>query len=184
MQYIINNNAKSENQNAKFFDFFIFSRIIGAMTDETGAKTEPKSSFKSEVWEFLKFGVLAALIILPVRMWIAQPFIVQGDSMVPTFHGGDYLIVDEITYQFRNPQKGEVIVFRYPKNPSQFFIKRIAGLPGDKINGTTLASDEYYVLGDNSPQSSDSRFWGPVKNNLIIGRAIVRLWPFTSMGVL
>jgi signal peptidase I len=154
------------------------------MTDEISGKMGPKLSFKSEVWEFLKFGVLAALIILPIRMWIAQPFIVHGDSMVPTFHGGDYLIIDEVTYRFREPQRGDVIVFRYPKNPSQFFIKRVAGLPGDSINGLVLAGDEYYVLGDNTGQSSDSRFWGPVKKNLIIGRAVVRLWPFASLGVL
>jgi len=142
------------------------------------------NSIKSEIWEFVKFSVIAILIVLPIRLWIAQPFVVNGNSMVPNFHNGDYLIIDEITYQFRKPQIGEVIVFRYPKNPSEFFIKRIAALPGDTINGTTLAADEYYVLGDNKSASLDSRYWGPVKSNLIVGRAILRLWPISSLGIL
>jgi len=138
----------------------------------------------SEVWEFVKFSLLAVLIVMPIRLWIAQPFIVQGSSMVPTFQSGDYLIIDEITYQLRKPERGEVIVFRYPKNPSQFFIKRVAGLPGETIGGIVLAQDEYYVLGDNTPASSDSRYWGPVKSNLIVGRTILRLWPISSLGLL
>jgi signal peptidase I len=139
---------------------------------------------KNEVWEFVKFAVIALLVVLPIRMWIAQPFIVHGSSMVPTFESGDYLIIDEITYQFRGPERGEVIVFRYPQNPSQFFIKRVAGLPGETINGTKLPQNEYYVLGDNTFASSDSRYWGPVKSNLIIGRAVLRLWPVSSLGIL
>ena len=102
--------------------------------------------------------------------------------MVPTFHNGDYLIIDELSYEIRKPERGEVIVFHYPKNPSEFFIKRVAGLPGETINGITLANDEYYVLGDNTLASSDSRYWGPVKSNLIVGRAFVRLWPVSSLG--
>lgn len=132
----------------------------------------------------MKFSFLALAIVIPIRIWIAQPFIVQGSSMVPNFHNGDYLIIDEITFQFRPPQKGEVIVFRYPKNPSQFYIKRVAGLPGETIKDTALAYDEYYVLGDNSSASSDSRFWGPVKEKFIIGRAILRLWPVSGLGFL
>ncbi len=139
---------------------------------------------KKEIWEFVKFSIIALLIVIPIRMWIAQPFIVQGSSMVPSFENGDYLIIDEITFQFRQPEKGEVIVFRYPQNPSQFFIKRVAGLPGETINNTTLTSEEYYVLGDNTFASSDSRYWGPVKKNLIIGRAILRLWPLSSLRIL
>lgn len=150
--------------------------IIEAMNEEIKAK--------NEVWEFVKFAVIALLVVLPIRMWIAQPFIVHGSSMVPTFESGDYLIIDEITYQFRGPERGEVIVFRYPQNPSQFFIKRVAGLPGETINGTKLPQNEYYVLGDNTFASSDSRYWGPVKSNLIIGRAVLRLWPVSSLGIL
>ncbi len=154
------------------------------MSEEFKEKTESAPAKKSEVWEFVKFALLAAIIVLPIRMWIAQPFIVHGSSMVPTFQSGDYLIVDEITYRFHEPRRGDVIIFRFPQDPSQFFIKRVAGLPGDKINNTVLAGDEYYVLGDNSGQSYDSRFWGPVKSKFIIGLARVRLWPVASLGLL
>ena len=150
--------------------------------NENAVKSGPNT--KSEIWEFIKFAVISILIVIPIRIWIAQPFIVRGSSMVPNFQNGDYLIVDEVSYQFRRPQQGEVVVFRYPKDPSQFFIKRVAGLPGDKIGNITLADDEYYVLGDNTFASSDSRFWGPVKSNLIIGRAILRLWPLAGLGFL
>jgi signal peptidase I len=143
-----------------------------------------KPKVKSEVWEFFKFSVIAVAIVIPIRFWIAQPFIVHGNSMTPNFHNGDYLIIDEITYRFREPKRGEVVVFRYPKNTSQFFIKRIEGLPGETINGATLAENEYYVLGDNLLASSDSRFWGPLKSNLIVGRAVLRLWPIADLGLL
>ncbi len=139
-------------------------------------------------WEVIKFTLLAVLIILPIRMWIAQPFIVSGASMEPTFETGDYLIIDELSYQFQNPEKGDVIVFRYPLNPSKFFIKRVEGLPGEIVEydskEITLGKDEYFVTGDNKPNSSDSRIWGPVKENLIIGRAIVRLWPVAKIDLL
>lgn len=135
-------------------------------------------------WEFIKLTLIALLVILPIRMWVAQPFIVSGASMEPTFENGDYLIVDELSYRFQEPQRGDVIIFRYPLNPSKFFIKRIEGLPGETIenNGEeiTLAKDEYFVKGDNKPNSSDSRVWGPLKENLIVGRAIIRLWPITK----
>ncbi len=152
------------------------------MMNENAVKSGPNA--KSEIWEFIKFAVIAVIIVIPIRIWIAQPFIVHGSSMIPNFENGDYLIIDEISYQFRRPERGEVIVFRYPKDPSQFFIKRVAGLPGDKIGNITLTDDEYFVLGDNTLASSDSRFWGPVKSNLIIGRALLRLWPLTGLEFL
>jgi len=152
------------------------------MTEEKTEQTQNETKPKSEIWEFIKFSLLAIIIVIPIRLWIAQPFIVSGNSMAPTFHNGDYLIIDELSYEVRKPERGEVIVFRYPKNPSQFFIKRIAGLPGETINGIILANNEYYVLGDNTSASSDSRYWGPVKSNLIVGRALVRLWPVSGLG--
>ncbi len=158
------------------------------MEEKTGEieteKQKQKFSLKREIWEFFKFAVLAVIIVAPIRLWIAQPFIVSGSSMVPTFHDGDYLIINEIGYRFEEPERDEVIVFRYPKNPSQFYIKRIIGLPGETINGTTLGENEYYVMGDNRNASSDSRYWGPLKRNLIIGRAAIRLWPVAGLGLL
>jgi signal peptidase I len=83
--------------------------------------------------EIFKFAIIALLIVVPIRFYIAQPFVVSGASMFPTFDNGQYLIVDQITYRFSAPQRSDVIIFRYPLNPSTFFIKRIIGLPGESV---------------------------------------------------
>ena len=181
--------------------------------------TETKK-FSKKFWdgayEIIKFVIISLLIVIPFRMWVAQPFIVNGASMEPNFLNGDYLIVDEISYNIRNPRRGEVIVLRFAENPS-FYIKRIVGLPGEKIQikenkirvfnkdnpdgfileesylgniptypeeTLTLKQDEYFVMGDNRLQSLDSRRWGAITNNNIVGRALLRLWPLNSMGIL
>lgn len=167
---------------------------------------------ESGLLEFIKVVVISVAIVLPIRAYIAQPFIVSGASMEPNFHNGEYLIIDELTYAFRAPERGEVIVFRYPLKPSEFFIKRIVGLPGETVeikankvfvNGTEwaepylpgtsktainirmiLGGNEYFVLGDNRPQSSDSRFWGALPKEKIMGRALLRLWPIAKASVI
>ncbi|MFZ1987980.1 MAG: signal peptidase I [Minisyncoccia bacterium] len=165
--------------------------------------------------EIVTFMILAVLIVLPIRLFLAQPFVVEGQSMHPTFENGDYLIVDELTYRFYAPERGDVVVFRYPGNPAVFYIKRIIGLPGEtvqinhgsvtikKADGTTLTLDEpyivaedatysgdmhlgpkqFYVLGDNRPNSSDSRVWGALPENDILGRPILRLLPPSEIGL-
>jgi len=85
------------------------------------------------LWQVFKIVVLALLIVLPIRYFIFQPFIVKGISMEPNFHNNDYLIIDEISYRFRAPERGEIVVFNYPLNPSEKFIKRIIGLPGETV---------------------------------------------------
>lgn len=176
------------------------------------------------VWEIFKFFILALVIVAPIRFFVAQPFIVQGKSMSPTFETGQYLIIDEITYRFEDPKRGDVIVLRYPKDTTKFFIKRVIGLPGETltitdgivsittVDGETIildepyitfpktdradnlsitlkdniendANDEYFVLGDNRAASLDSRVWGTLPERLIVGRAIVRLFPFSLAGV-
>lgn len=164
--------------------------------------------------ELLKFAAIALVIVIPVRLFIAQPFIVSGASMDPTFTNGQYLIVDEISYRLQEPSRGDVIVFRYPKDVSQFFIKRIIGLPNETVsiqggdvyikhatssqrlsepyvqnlgNGSdmsvTLRSDEYFVMGDNRPESSDSRVWGVLPRKDVIGHVLLRLLPLTEVGI-
>lgn len=86
-----------------------------------------------KIWEFLKVLLVAALIVLPIRYFLFQPFVVQGESMVPSFQSRDYLIVDEISYRFLEPKRGDVVVFRPPLDPSQRYIKRIIGLPGETV---------------------------------------------------
>lgn len=85
------------------------------------------------IWEIIKVVVISLVIILPIRYYLIQPFYVKGSSMEPNFHNQDYLIVDEISYRFREPLRGEVVVFRYPRQPQEYFIKRIIALPGEKV---------------------------------------------------
>ena len=130
----------------------LFSTIIIAMLNETDDKVvieEKNSSIKKESHGFLRevlnFVLLALLIVVPIRIFIAQPFIVSGASMDPTFKTGEYLIVDELSYRFNEPQRGDVIIFKYPKDKTKFFIKRIIGLPEEKIsavNGEVFVNNE------------------------------------------
>src|SRR5581483_7035077 len=85
------------------------------------------------IWDFLKVILVALVIILPIRFYVFQPFLVSGSSMEPNFQNGQYLIIDELSYRFHEPGRGDVLVLRYPKDPKQFFIKRIIGLPGEKV---------------------------------------------------
>lgn len=166
--------------------------------------------------ETIKFILLVAVIVIPIRFFIAQPFVVNGRSMDPTLETGHYLIVDQVSYKIINPKRGDVIVLKYPKNPSTYFIKRIIGLPGETVEvkkgivtiysekfGTTtlnesyvskqnelsdslktkLTSDEYFVMGDNRAESMDSRSWGPLPEKYIVGRAFIRLFPFSKIGI-
>jgi len=87
----------------------------------------------SFIWEITKIVIIALLIVIPIRYFLFQPFIVKGESMRPNFESGDYLIIDQISYRFREPQRGEIVVFRYPQNFSQRYIKRIIGLPEETI---------------------------------------------------
>jgi len=96
---------------------------------------------KKVLWPFfevLETVAIAIVAVVIVRTFVVQPFVVSGASMEPTFYNGNYLLVDELTYRFRPPERGEVIVFRYPEDPSVFYIKRIIGLPGDRV---TLADN-------------------------------------------
>ncbi len=85
------------------------------------------------IWEIIKIVIIALVVVIPIRYFLFQPFLVRGESMNPTFKNGDYLIVDEISYRFRDPQRGEVVVFKYPSDPHQRYIKRIIGLPGETV---------------------------------------------------
>lgn len=180
------------------------------------------------ILEMVKVFLLAVVIIIPVRVFLFQPFFVQGSSMEPNFQDGQYLVVSEFGYKqtavdaaglfhftvspFKSINRQDVVVFRYPKNPEQFFIKRVIGLPGESVeirrgkviiyNEThpegfaldessylgadvltqdmpkvTLQNDAYFVMGDNRMFSYDSRAFGPLKKDMMIGRVLLRAWP-------
>jgi signal peptidase I len=166
--------------------------------------------------EVIQIVIISAAIIIPIRYFLIQPFYVKGASMEPTFLDHEYLIIDELSYRFRPPERGEIVVFRYPVDPSQFFIKRVIGLPGETVefsdgqvrisnhdhpngivlqepylNGVTtqgekkitLGPDEYVVLGDNRGESLDSRVFGPVKKELIVGRVWLRGLPVSRFSI-
>ncbi|MEX0672869.1 MAG: signal peptidase I [Candidatus Paceibacterota bacterium] len=94
---------------------------------------QPRSTASSFFIDVIRFAFIALIIVVPFRIFIAQPFIVNGQSMAPTFDTGEYLIVDQLSYQLNNPHRGDVIVFRSPEDTSTFFIKRIVGLPGETV---------------------------------------------------
>ncbi len=179
--------------------------------------------------EMVKILVLAAVVIIPIRAFLFQPFFVQGSSMEPNFDDGEYLIISEFGYKhtripgvnietnpFRELTRQEPIVFRFPRDPSQFFIKRVIGLPGEiveikrgkvyifnavhpdgyaldesayldsavktsDLGPTKVADDEYFVMGDNRAFSYDSRVFGPIKKNAVIGRVLLRAWPVSEL---
>ncbi len=97
-------------------------------------------STKQSFWELVRFAFIALIVVIPIRAFVAEPFVVSGSSMVPTFQNANYLIVDKISYKFSDPQRDDVVVFRYPNDQTKFFIKRIIGLPNETvdINGSTV----------------------------------------------
>jgi signal peptidase I len=100
------------------------------------------------VWELVKMLAISLAIVLPIRYFLVQPFYVKGASMEPSFHDSEYLIIDEISYRFNVPQRGDIIVFRYPQDPSQYFIKRIIGLPGETVQ---LKDGAVYIYNQSHP---------------------------------
>ncbi|MBI4437931.1 signal peptidase I [Candidatus Uhrbacteria bacterium] len=165
--------------------------------------------------EVVQIVVISSAIIIPIRYFLIQPFYVKGASMEPNFYDHEYLIIDELSYRFRDPMRGEIVVFRYPRDPSQFFIKRVVALPGETVEITdghvfiyndehpnglrleepyldgertngkervTLGGDEYFVLGDNRDSSLDSRSFGTLDRDNLIGRVWVRGLPLSRLS--
>ena len=188
---------------------------VRACARRTDAYNAPmKDTGKDLLKDLFTLAFLIIVVVVPIRLFIVSPFIVDGDSMHPTFENLDYLIVDEFLYYFQAPARGDVIVFRYPGNPSVFYIKRVIGLPGETLSinhGTitittadgakiplaepyivnedatytkniSLNPEEYFVMGVNRPNSSDSRIWGPLPKKDIIGRVDLRLLPIKEIG--
>lgn len=156
--------------------------------------------------EVLETILLTVLIYAAVNFATGR-FRVEGDSMQPTMHPNEYVLIDKVSYMLGQPQRGDIVVFHYPFGTERDFIKRVIGLPGETVviaNGQvsvdgrvlqepyiaaaphyagtwTLGADEFFVLGDNRNNSSDSHSWGPLKRDFLIGRALVVYWPLDSL---
>lgn len=175
-------------------------------------------NFSGYLVEFFETLVVFGAIFASIYLFVAQFHKVSGNSMVPTFHTGDYLITEKVSYRFRNPKYREIVVLKNPRDESQDFIKRIIAVPGDTVeikNGTVYlnnqplkenylpvgtltragafitegtsikaGNNQYFVFGDNREHSSDSREWGPVTKEELIGRALFRYWPPQVIGLL
>ena len=103
----------------------------------------------ASAWELVKMVVISLAIVLPVRYFLIQPFYVKGASMEPNFYDREYLIIDEISYRFNTPQRGDIIVFRYPHDPQEYFIKRVIGLPGETVE---LKDGQIYIYNQQYPE--------------------------------
>ena len=182
-------------------------------------KNPSSDSQKSSNVSLIGYTAVALGLALFIRFFIAAPYVVSGASMEPNFDNWHYLIVDRVSYDLGEPQRGDVIVFDLPQEGGRSLIKRVIGLPGETIvlegqNVTvinenhpdgyaleepyldpanligennmrvTLGMGEYFVLGDNRRVSADSRIWGKLPREAIVGRALIRLYPFNMISVL
>jgi len=167
---------------------------------------------KKEILDWLKTIVFAFVIAMLIKTFLFEIVSVDGNSMYPTLHNGEKLIANRLVYRFEKPQRGDIIIFRYPSDPKWNFIKRVIAVEGDSVeikNGKVLVNNReinepyinemtlgYYkldkvpqntvfVLGDNRNNSKDSRFpdVGPVPLKNIVGKAVFRIFPFTRFGI-
>lgn len=170
--------------------------------------------FLLSFYEVAEVVVISLFTVFVIRTYLVQPFLVSGASMEPNFQNGNYLLIDELSYRFREPARGEVVVFKYPGDKRTYYIKRVIGLPNEHLvigdgmvriyngsnssgftlqesylpkdvktlgtNDITLGSSQYFVMGDNRYYSFDSRNWGPVKRDEIVGITRLRLLPITA----
>ncbi|MBM7854369.1 signal peptidase I [Desulfohalotomaculum tongense] len=175
------------------------------------AKAVGQKNKKNPVREIIESVVIAVVLAVVIRMFIVEPFYIPSGSMEPTLMINDRIIVSKISYYFDEPKRGDIVVFKYPRDPSRNFVKRLIGEPGDTvelrdsklyINGKLVPEDylpagirygnygpvkvpagHYLMLGDNRNNSEDSRYWGFLPENLIIGKAVLIYWPVNRLGL-
>jgi signal peptidase I len=179
------------------------------LLEELPDTKDQRSNIKGIVREIVETAVLTLVIFLLVRLAF-QNFRIEGYSMEPNLHHGQFLIINKLVYYLHPPERGDVVVFHSPQNPRKDFIKRVVGLPGEPVeiregqvfvNGVRLEETyitqdserswgpevvgafEYFVLGDNRTNSSDSRSWGMLDGDAIIGKAWISYWPPQHWGI-
>lgn len=187
------------------------SEINGIVGSEINRdrKTIPEKGPVREIIESVAVAVVLALII---RVFLFQFFVIPSGSMEPTLTEGDMIVANKIIYRFSEPKRGDIIVFKYPLNPDRDFVKRLIGLPGEKVqikNSTlyindkvvaqpylpkglvypdygpvTVQKDKYFMMGDNRNNSLDSRVWGEMPEENIIGKASLIYWPVKRIRIL
>jgi len=167
----------------------------------------PTRPGKGLLREIIETALLTVIIYVAVNFTTGR-FRIESISMLPTFQPGQYVVVDKLSYLLGKPQRGDVIVFQYPLAPDKDYIKRVIGLPGETVSigggvvsvngqplnepyiatppnlgGTwALSPDQYFVMGDNRNNSSDSRSWGPLERKYLIGKAVLVYWPPPGWG--
>jgi len=172
------------------------------------APAAPSTRWRTLAREVLE-TILLTIAIYAVVNFATGRFRVEGDSMQPTLHPNQYVLIDKVSYMLGEPQRGDIVVFHYPFGTERDFIKRVIGLPGETVvvvngrvtvdgqvlaepyiaappqyqNTWVLGEGEYFVLGDNRNNSSDSHSWGPLKAEFLVGRALVVYWPLDSLQV-
>jgi signal peptidase I len=158
------------------------------------------------IFDFARWLVILIVALTLLHFFVITIFIVDGESMDPTFATNDFGLLDKITYDFSNPQRGDIVVLNYPGDPSNTrYVKRVIGLPGETvevkncgvyINGTELTEDylpaglctdkdgiwhltstQYFTMGDNRPNSNDSRYFGPVEKRFLVGKVVWIVYP-------
>jgi signal peptidase I len=171
--------------------------------------TRKRSAWLGFTWEILQTLIMAIILYFLIDTVVGRVR-VENISMQPTLHEGEFVLVNKLAYRLGDYQRGDIIVFHYPRNPEEDYIKRIIGLPGDvvsvgngqvNVNGQVLeepyiaAAPEYtsswtvpdgqiFVLGDNRNQSSDSHSWGFVPGANVVGRALIIYWPLEELRIL
>ncbi len=169
----------------------------------------PRNEALQFLWDTLETLLIALVLFLSINT-VSARIRVEGHSMMPTLEDGEFILVNRLSYKFGAPQRGDIIVFHYPRNPSEEYIKRVIGLPGDRIQvkgGTVYVNDrpleerytaappryegqweipegELFVLGDNRNNSSDSHSWGTVPLDYVVGKATFVYWPASRVGLL
>lgn len=183
----------------------------GESSDSADATKADQPSGWIMVRELVETVVLSLIVFLLIRQ-VVQNYRIENHSMEPNFYEGQFVFVNKLAYRLGEPERGDVVVFHNPRNTNEDYIKRIIGLPGDQvevhdqtvwINGQPLIEDfshnpinpgEYvppvlvgenqlYVMGDNRPNSSDSRVFGPISQDLAVGKAWLRIWPLDTFGI-
>jgi signal peptidase I len=177
------------------------------------AQPPPQPSAAKAAVSWLRDLSLSVVIMIIVILFLYQPVKVEGTSMMPSLVNQERIFINKFVYRFYPIQRGDTVVFQFPRDTSKSYIKRVIGMPGDTVdvdhgtvivNGkrldepyvpdemrdmqtaktTTLKPDEYYVMGDHRNSSNDSRNWGPVERKYVYGKAVFVYWPLERLGLL